>query len=313
MAEYQADGRYQPVETASFGKIVTWVGGILSVAMVAGVVFWGYKMVMRDVSGVPVVRAMAGDVRRMPEDAGGQTADFQGLAVNRVAAGEGADGAADRVSLAPEPQRLGQEGMTERELAVALRIKQDAAPTGGADLGRDDSAALASLVIEGAENTPRNAPLTEDYVDAAPEELVEAALPESDGAGTPTAVAAIGAYSVRPRMRPTDLAEVRAAAIASPPAPVQSFVASADVPMGTQLAQLGSFGSEEIAQQEWTRLSRKFDIYLDGKQRVIQRAEVGGRIYYRLRAMGFASLGDTERFCAALVASNADCIAVVTR
>ena len=60
-------------------------------------------------------------------------------------------------------------------------------------------------------------------------------------------------------------------------------------------------------------LSGRFSDYLAGKKRVIQRAESGGRIFYRLRAMGFADLADARRFCSALVAENADCIPVVTR
>ncbi|MFZ8875361.1 MAG: SPOR domain-containing protein, partial [Paracoccaceae bacterium] len=49
------------------------------------------------------------------------------------------------------------------------------------------------------------------------------------------------------------------------------------------------------------------------RSRVIQRADRGGRIFYRLRADGFADLNDARRFCALLVASNADCIPVTVR
>ena len=52
---------------------------------------------------------------------------------------------------------------------------------------------------------------------------------------------------------------------------------------------------------------------MDGKARVIERATSGGRIFYRLRAHGFADLSEARRFCAAFVAENADCIPVTTR
>jgi hypothetical protein len=77
--------------------------------------------------------------------------------------------------------------------------------------------------------------------------------------------------------------------------------------------QLGAFDSDEVARSEWGRLSSRFNDYLAGKKRVIQRAESGGRVFYRLRAMGFSDLADARRFCSALVAENADCIPVVTR
>jgi len=77
--------------------------------------------------------------------------------------------------------------------------------------------------------------------------------------------------------------------------------------------QLGAFDSAEVAGREWERLGTKFGEYMDGKERVIQRAESGGRVFYRLRAMGFGDLSDSRRFCAALVAERADCIPVVSK
>jgi hypothetical protein len=85
------------------------------------------------------------------------------------------------------------------------------------------------------------------------------------------------------------------------------------LPAGTRLAQLGAYESAEVARAEWDRISGRFGDYLEGKKRVIQRAESGGRTFYRLRAMGFADLSDARRFCSALVAGNADCIPVTTR
>ena len=52
---------------------------------------------------------------------------------------------------------------------------------------------------------------------------------------------------------------------------------------------------------------------MEGKRRVIQEASRGGRTFYRLRAMGFEDLSDARRFCAVLLADNADCIPVTTR
>ncbi len=77
--------------------------------------------------------------------------------------------------------------------------------------------------------------------------------------------------------------------------------------------QLGAFDSEAIARSEWERLSRQFSSFLDGKQRLIQQAERGGRTFYRLRAVGFADLADTRRFCAALTAEGAGCVPVVAK
>ena len=90
-------------------------------------------------------------------------------------------------------------------------------------------------------------------------------------------------------------------------------VAADTLPAGTRLAQLGAFESPEVAREEWARLNVKFEDYLEDKDRVIQKAESGGRTFYRLRAMGFDDLNDARRFCSVLVAENADCIPVTTR
>ena len=116
--------------------------------------------------------------------------------------------------------------------------------------------------------------------------------------------------------RPTSLTSVPEAvalAVAAARSAPSDEVDTDTIPLGTRLAQLGAFDSAEVARAEWDRLADRFGDFLDGKQRVIQRAESGGRTFYRLRAMGFADLGDARRFCSALVAERAECIPVVTR
>ena len=85
------------------------------------------------------------------------------------------------------------------------------------------------------------------------------------------------------------------------------------MPVGSRLAQLGAFDSDEVARKEWIRLSGKFSEFMEGKQRVIQKAQSGGHTFYRLRAMGFADLAAARSFCAAFVAENAECIPVVAK
>ena len=101
---------------------------------------------------------------------------------------------------------------------------------------------------------------------------------------------------------------------ASAPAP-ETFkdVDPGSIPAGTRLVQLGAFDTPEIARAQWGRIQDKFGDYLQGKDRVVQTAESGGRTFYRLRALGFSDLSDARRFCSALVAEGADCIPVVTR
>ena len=73
------------------------------------------------------------------------------------------------------------------------------------------------------------------------------------------------------------------------------------------------FDSAEIAQSEWARLAGRFADYMAGKTMVVQEASLGGRTFYRLRAMGFGDIVDARRFCTALIAEGADCVPLVNK
>ena len=319
MAEYDqtqhlAAGR----QKSTFSTFTNVLGAAISLALLVGIGVWGYKLLMRDVSGVPVVRAAEGPMRVQPEDPGGSQAQNQGLSVNDVAA-EGTAGApADRLVLAPAPLELSSEddvvpaAATQEEPTIepdlAAVLAEDAETTEEATIQLAAVEQLAARLSEGVEPLAEAVPVTEATPEPAPEpEVEEVALapkPEIKGGLK---------RSLRPVLRPVALntsapAEAIAAAVAS----VQD-VNPDTIPVGTRLAQLGAYDSAEVARAEWDRLSGKFDEYLEGKSRVIQKAQSGGRTFYRLRAMGFADLSDARRFCSALVSEKAECIPVVTR
>ena len=77
--------------------------------------------------------------------------------------------------------------------------------------------------------------------------------------------------------------------------------------------QLGAYDSADQAGAEWERMTGRFRDLMADKAQVIQKANSGGREFYRLRAHGFADLADARRFCSALLAEGAECIPVTTR
>lgn len=290
----------EPTRAQSFRKLTNFLGAAISVGLVVGIGVWGYKLLVRDVSGVPVVRAAEGPMRIQPEEPGGTEASHQGLAVNDVAAEGEASAPADRLVLAPAPLELSLEDAPAAEFAEAPEDEEPVRTTPTAEAGEpepqsdadEDALQLAS-------------------VDAIVAQIVKDVEPITDISPKPAVVEGGLGRSLRPHIRPVALNTQPA-----PAAEVQQValdVAASDVPKGTRLAQLGAFESAEIARAEWTRLNGKFGEYLDGKQRVVQKAQSGGRTFYRLRAMGFSDLNDARRFCSALVAENAECIPVVTR
>ena len=86
--------------------IVNAAGALTSIALVIGVAVWSYNLISRDVSGVPVVKALEGPMRIQPEQPGGTPAAHQGLAVNEIAALGSAPAAPDQLMLAPAPVEI---------------------------------------------------------------------------------------------------------------------------------------------------------------------------------------------------------------
>ncbi|WP_301067691.1 SPOR domain-containing protein [Pseudooceanicola sp.] len=322
----QADDRdYAVVNGQSIGTVVNAAAGVLSLALVVGIGVWGYKMMQRDVSGIPVIQAVSGEMRVRPETPGGKPAPNQGLAVNRVA-GQGAAAAPpDQVILAPRPIGLSEEDVANSALLARSQITQVSASA--ASPGR--SGRIEDLATALAANAKKLDPLVKPRAEADA---------ETGASGAKVDVAAVKpkkglARSLRPRPRPAQLVITPPAAASKPDAetlpaaasvgsgPINApvpLVPSLDIdpvtiPAHTPLAQLGAFDSAEDAQRAWTKFDAQFGDYLEGKLRVVQKASSGGRAFYRLRAMGFADISDARRFCAAFVAQKSECIPVMTK
>ncbi|SDF98107.1 SPOR domain-containing protein [Sulfitobacter delicatus] len=293
-------------------------GAAVSLALVAGIGVWGYNLVIRDVTGIPVVRAVQGEMRVRPEEPGGELARHQGLSVNVVAAEGSAGRPADQLRLAPKPVELEAEDQPVQVAMVAAKSQEAEAPL------IDASEAIRSGNVQDlvAQLTDGVAPLSGAGTEAkAAADPVDAAvaMAMADTSVKPKVVKAVlnapgVRNSLRPRNRPAGGAVVTQAALQTAPVKASaSEVDPATLPAGTRMAQLGAFDSPEVAREQWDRLQGQFGPYLQGKDRVVQKATSGGRVFYRLRALGFEDIADARRFCSALVAENADCIPVVMR
>lgn len=307
---------------SSANPLVTFTniaGAVISLALILGVAIWGYRLLVRDVTGIPVVRAASGEMRVRPEDPGGQLAQNQGLSVNRVAAEGSAARPADRLRLAPQPVDLLPEDHLTAE-AITQPAPLQPAADGPVPRAPDVAKALKEGNVDElvAQLTSGVAPLKE--LEEVPEKVVSS-VTETVVAEVTAAEERVSALrnapgvrlSLRPLKRPGALAVVTPAALTQEAPAAVTDVDPESLPAGTRLAQLGAFDSPEVAREQWEVMQTRFGTYMADKQRVIQKASSGGRTFYRLRAMGFADIGEARRFCSALVAENADCIPVVTR
>ena len=287
------------------GSIVNYAGAALSLALIVGVGFWGYKLIMRDVSGIPVVRAMEGEMRVLPDNPGGDVALHTGLAVNEVAAVGEAGGPEDRLLLAPATVGLAQEDLdvqpiAEAEEIAAIVVEQDA----------EIAVSMTAADIPAADN---QAPSNADILALA--DQIAAGIDPSTAPTNPNAIPATipgVALSPRPVTRPAGLQQV--AAVVQPvvtPTTSEVAVTTTEFAVGTNLVQLGAFPSPTLAADEWSRLQARFGQLMAGKDRVIQGSNQTSGTWYRLRASGFGDRAEARRFCTALEAEGANCIAVL--
>lgn len=328
MADTHMTGPVRGAETSgNLASTANWLGAALSLALIVGVGVWGYRLIMRDVSGVPVVRAIEGPMRIAPEDPGGQVARHEGLAVNSVAGTGTSAPPPDQIVLAPRPLDITDEDLPVGDLAAAetLTEKEEIALASLRTDARTQAPALAAADIANADDpiqaladqiAANATPLTEiapapntgvfdggeageQFAALEPERIIPASVPGV-------------ARSLRPARRPEGL---QRASLSVPvaTAPGVSELSPDEIPAGTRLVQFGAFDSPEIAREQWRGLQARFGEYLQDKSRVIEEAVSGGRTFFRLRAHGFEDLSDSRRFCAALVAEGADCIPVVSR
>lgn len=260
-------------------KMVHWAGAACSVVFLIGAVFWAYELAVRDVRGIPVVRAAEVPLRIAPEIPGGTVSANQGLAVNAIAANGATEDLPNEVILAPAPLALAQE---------------------------DISLAAPAALTELAESLPEDMPISDE---AAVEAALAMALAEGEddtiNAALDLAMEPV-TKSITDATQPAEIAVQEAAFGGSEIDPML-------IPLGTKMVQLGAFDDVQAARTQWDSLQVQFADLMQAKALVVQQAKSGGREFFRLRAHGFANEDETRRFCAALLAENASCIPVAQR
>ncbi len=341
--DYSHDYAHEQAQAAAdvsrVTQLINWAGAVVSIGLVVGMAIWAWQLLMRDVTDVPVIRAMEGPMRIAPENPGGAVAENQGLAVNRLAEGEEAAPVPDQLVLAPQPMDF--DDVPELEQAFESASAGNPAPV-------EEVAEVPAVIAEVAPEVEE--PVTAEDTEALIERLLaeaqplegveESALPNA--AEEPELVARADTIPIsvpgvrrspRPATRPADIqaraeaAAAAAAVAAATPDAAEAAAPAADAPIGadefelaasdletgTRLVQLGAFDTPDLARAEWQRLSQNYPDFFLGRARVIEQASSGGQSFYRLRAHGFGDLSASRRFCAALVAQGAACIPVTVR
>jgi cell division septation protein DedD len=315
MADVDFEGPVRPALGTRASRIVQMGAAVLSLGLMAGVGLWGYRLAVRDVTGIPVVRAMEGPMRVAPDDPGGQVAAHQGLAVNGVAAAGTAAGPADQLVLAPAAMELAEDDAAGTMTAPVPETSSRAASSAGLALEAGADAAAIELAVTDAVNLSGSLDAT-----GAPQPApVARALPAGFVRPMPKPVWLGGAaVPAEPAAPAPDLGlslESAPAASSATPTPATSpaEIDAATLQPGTRLVQLGAFETQDLAREEWLKLAARFGDLMAGKGRVIEAAQSGGRTFFRLRAHGFETETEARRFCAAFLSEQTACIPVTQR
>lgn len=323
-ADYDFGGGYDDPDAGTWAeparagsalrRYVNLAGALSSLALLIGGVVWGYNLALRDVQGVPVIQALDGPMRVLPEDPGGEIVDYQGLAVNDVAAEGLATPLPDRLILAPRPAELSEEDMAGLPGLAADAVLEPAM----AITGNDGPVLAAEPSLESA--NPSEVAIDAALAEALGETPALAAEPEaaSDPALELAAVETVvadpvpeGPMATSPRPKPRPVAP--AVPVASEATSSAAEIDPATIPIGTRLVQFGAYETEEEARAEWARLETRFGEVMAGKAMVLQPAESGGRTFIRLRAHGFEDEDEARRFCVTFASAGLVCIPVPQR
>ncbi|SFC34105.1 Sporulation related domain-containing protein [Tropicimonas isoalkanivorans] len=121
-------GAYNVSAAGRARLIAQATGALVSLAVISAGAWWGYKQIMRDLHGVPVVQALQGPMRAAPEDPGGMVASYSGYSVNTVQAAGTAATPESELILAPDPMSLAEEDLPTAELKPVTEAKAPLAP-----------------------------------------------------------------------------------------------------------------------------------------------------------------------------------------
>ena len=278
----------------SVGSVLHWVGSGVSLMLLAGGVYWAVNIASRDVTKIPVVSAQLSPMREAPENPGGKATENQGLNVTQVAAMENPP-VAEAIVLAPVAQPLAEEDLPEAERLQMANAVATPAPDGETELAVAVNA-LADAIVAGEKPLSDIKPLPVRVEGVNIEQALRMALAVDE---TPSGLSP-PRTTIRPKLRPR---ATRAAAVV----PTKPAIAA-----GSVLVQFGAYDSAAVAEQEWTRISAKLANFLGTQTRVIQKAQSGGRTFYRLRAAGFGDIAEARRFCSA-VSEKAECYPVIVK
>ena len=284
--------------------IFYWTGAALSVFLMVGAIGWSYQLIIRDISQIPIVRAQLGPLRVAPEDPGGLTAANQGLSVTQLAVNE-KPLMSNEIHLAPAAQILNAENLG-LEVTNGVQSNTDVGTLEIKEVNAENSINLKALSnkIEADKVSKETASLSKVAFSQKRIEIENAVSLALSITDDPAASLTL----LRPKIRPETIQKDNKISGEQIVTNEPLF----ELTKGSAVVQLGAFDSKNLAKSEWQRFEKLLGSILIAKKMIVQEAESGGKIFYRLRAAGFDDISDARQFCTA-ISDKVTCVPVVTR
>ena len=284
--------------------IFYWTGAALSFFLLVGAIGWSYQLIVRDINQIPVVRAQLGPLRVAPDDPGGLTAANQGLSVTQLAVNE-KPLLSNEIHLAPAAEILNAEHLA---LQVTEHVKSntDDGTFEIKEVNAENGINLKEVFneIEVDNSSKKEVVLSKVAFSQKKIEIENAVSLALSITDDPVDSLTL----LRPKLRP--MISRRNNKITGDQ--VVNNEPISNLPIGSAVVQLGAFENKNLAKSEWQRFEKLLGSILFSKKMIVQKAESGGKIFYRLRASGFDDISDARQFCSA-ISDRVACIPVVPR
>ena len=284
--------------------IFYWTGAALSFFLLASAIGWSYQLIVRDINRIPVVKAQLGPLRVAPDDPGGLTAANQGLSVTQLAVNE-KPLLSNEIHLAPAAEILNAEHLA-LQVTEDVKSNTDDGTFEIKEVNAENSINLKEVSNEIEVDTSSKKEVVLSKVAFSQKKIeienaVSLALSITDDPVDSLTL-------LRPKIRPM----ISRRNNKTTGDQVVNNEPISNLPIGSAVVQLGAFENKNLAKSEWQRFEKLLGSILFSKKMIVQKAESGGKIFYRLRASGFDDISDARQFCSA-ISDRVACIPVVTR
>jgi hypothetical protein len=321
------DSRVLYTEDEQESGIFRWMSAfvvLLAVAGFFGLAWYAYKSGGEavDEKDVELVKADKAPVKETPANPGGMQIPNQDKTVYGLIGGNKAEKpTVERILPAPE-EPIARGGDTT-ETWMSDKAKNKVNGEEGAE-----KIAEATPPVPAIETTPSEVKKTEQFNPAQVQtaqndqgNVTPQEVQPKSGDSVVTKAAVNPVVTVAPATTPAPAPEVKKEVKkeAPPPPPEKKTpVAAAEPepkaavkpPIKGARVQLGAYKSEEEAENNWTKIAKRFENEMNGKAHYIIRADLGEKgIYYRLQVAPFASAKAAEEFCLTFVSAGQSCLA----